>query len=233
MQYRIERMPRFEFGGKQVHASTPLLYACFIEFDRGQIPFEKFHTDFMATTEAVWDDKTKSGKEILSSTRFERFLEKLDADLGKRKHEIHRLLMDIHLTRVAKCLELLPVHRGLLFHWQKQYRLGLVTNFDDAKTVQHVLTRDGIDRLFQSIIISAEMGIRKPCREIFSKACGQLDASPDKTLFIGDNWTDDIIGAKGLGMDTAWINPDRLPQPEGTISTDYDLSDLAELEDIV
>ncbi|MFQ5597472.1 MAG: HAD family hydrolase [Nitrospiria bacterium] len=233
MQYRIDRMPLIEFEGKQVHTTTPLLYACFLEFDRGKVSYERFHTEFVNTTEAIARKRDASGKEILSATRFESFLNRLNADLGKRRNEIQRLLKDIHLARVAKCLEFLPRHRDLLLAWGKTHRIGLVTNFDDTQTVRNVLSRERITDLFDVIIISAEFGLRKPRREIFLRACDDIGASVSETLFVGDSWESDVVGAKSIGLDTAWINPHQIPQPDKGRKADYHFSDLAELDHVL
>lgn len=233
MQYRTERMPSIEIEGEQVQTTTPLLYACFLEFDRGAISFEKFHADFIKTTEAISIARESRGEEVLSSTRFDAFLDRLNADLGKRRSEIHRLLMEIHLKRVSDCLELLPQHRDLLLVWKKQYKMGLVTNFDDAKTVRELLLREGISELFETVVISAEIGIRKPRKEIFLAACEQMKSPPSETLFVGDSWECDIVGAKSLGLDTAWINPVQGPQNEKEPKVDYFLHNLEALDAIL
>ena len=233
LQYRIDRMPMIEINGEQVQTTTPLLYACFQEFDRGETSYEKFHADFITISEEIVAEKIASGKEILSFERFGRFLDRLGADLGKRLPAIHRLLMDIHLERVARCLELLPNHRALLLAWKEAYPLGLITIFDDRKTVRQVLARDQIAHLFETTQISAELGIRKPQQEIFQAAFDAMQCTPAETLFVGDNWTEDILGAKAAGMETAWINTERLPQPQGAVRSDYDLSDLEELQRIL
>ncbi len=233
MQYRLDRLPQIEIKGESIQSTSPLLYACFLEFDRGAVSFERFHAEFMATSEAVFRERKQNGKEILSSTRFRLFLERLDADLGPRRDEIQRLLMDIHLNRVATCLELLPHHEILLREWKDQYAIGLVTNFDDALTVQHVLDREKLTELFGTVIISASFGIRKPGKEIFLAACEALESTPNECLFVGDSWEADIVGAKAVGMDTAWINTDRGMPPTDGPQTDYDMGDLAELSEIL
>lgn len=233
MQYRLDRLPSIKIDGEMVQSTTPLLYACFQEFDRGAVPFEKFHADFMATSDALFHEREETGKEILSSRRFELFLERLDADLGPRRSEIQRLLMDIHLDRVATCLELLPHHEVLLREWQSQYKIGLVTNFDDALTVHHVLKREKLTELFGTIVISAELGIRKPRKEIFLSASEALGSPPKECLFVGDSWQCDIVGAKALGMNTAWINAEGTSPPTDEPKTDYDLIDLTALSEIL
>lgn len=233
MQYRLDRLPIVSVDEIQVESTTPLTYACFREFDRGKISFEKFHNAFVLTSEALEAEKNKTGRELLSTIRFDRFLDRLDADLGPRRPEIHRLLMDIHLDRVGQCLELLPRHKELLLKLKAQYRMAVVSNFDDVKTVQKVLSREGISDLFEIIVISAEVGFRKPRKEVFLAASDFLKVPHKDTLFVGDSWAHDIVGAKKLGMDTAWINADHLPPPTEEIQTDYVLSDLSELSRIL
>ncbi len=233
MQYRLDRLPLISVDGMQVESTTPLTYACFREFDRGQISFEKFYKDFMITSTEIEQEKNETGKEFLSSVRFDRFLDRLDADLGPRRTEIHRLLMDIHLEKVGQCLELLPRHKELLLKLKANYPMAIVSNFDDVKTVQNVLARDGITDLFKTVVISAEVGLRKPRKEVFLAASDRLKIPHEEILFVGDSWTHDIEGAKKIGMDTAWINPDHLPPPTKAIQTDYVLSDLSELSRIL
>jgi len=233
MQYRIDGMPEIEWEGKLVHTTTPLLYACFLEFDRGQISFEAFHAAFTETTEALALKREESGEEILSTLRFEIFLNRLNADLGKRRSEIQRLLKEIHLERVAKCLVLETRHRALLSRWKAAYKIGLVTNFDDTRTVRKILARENLADLFGATLISAEFGLRKPRQEIFLAACEQLGTPPSETLFVGDSWECDILGAQSVGMDTAWINSEQIPQAGPGKKADYLLSDLEALDAIL
>ena len=242
MQYRLDRLPQIEIKGESIQSTTPLLYACFQEFDRGAVSFEKFHSDFMATSEAVFQEREQDGKEILSSTRFRLFLDRLGADLGPRRDEVQRLLMALdrladrkllHLDRVATCLELLPRHEALLREWKDQYAIGLVTNFDDALTVQHVLKREKLTELFGIIVISASFGIRKPGKEIFLAACEALESIPNECLFVGDSWESDIVGAKAVGMDAAWINIDKRSPPTDETQSNYDLPALEALLSIL
>jgi FMN phosphatase YigB (HAD superfamily) len=59
-----------------------------------------------------------------------------------------------------------------------------------------------------------------------------LQIPPEETLFVGDTPGDDIIGAKGVGMDVVWLNrrgqplPVDIPQPEYEISRLEDLPGL-------
>ena len=56
---------------------------------------------------------------------------------------------------------------------------------------------------------------------------------PHGTLFVGDRIDIDVAGAHAVGMDAAWINPEREALPAGLAPPSYEIRDLAELEAIV
>ena len=87
--------------------------------------------------------------------------------------------------------------------------------------------------LFAAIVVSDEVGWRKPRADIFEEAIRRTGAEPRATLFVGDRADIDVVGAHGVGMDAAWINPDRDPLPPGIPPPLYEIRDLAELEPIV
>ena len=74
-----------------------------------------------------------------------------------------------------------------------------------------------LGHLFSSIIISDEVGIRKPAPDIFSVALNSLEIEARETLFVGDSWEEDIVGAAKFGMDSVWINPNRTSPEERRI----------------
>ncbi|MFY9270153.1 MAG: HAD family hydrolase [Candidatus Manganitrophaceae bacterium] len=232
MAFRSDRMPLAKIRGEEIRTTSPLLYQCFLQH-ADPIPYETFHDDFVETTESVRLLRAQLGEEISSAIRFAQFLDRLGINRGDRWNLLHRNLIETHLARIALCLDFSPEHRDLLNRLKGRYRIGLVSNFDDTDTVYQVLKREGIDPLFDAIIISSEIGIRKPRREIFLAASEKIGVSPAETLFIGDSFENDVIGAKRVGMDAAWINPAGLPVPSQEPHPDYLLSGLTELSKYV
>ncbi|MBI3804896.1 MAG: HAD family hydrolase [Nitrospirae bacterium] len=231
MPFRNDRLPLVEIRGRQVRTTSPLLYESFSGFSA--IPYEEFHDHFVETTEAIWRLREESEKEISSATRFERFLEKLGVPRGADWERLHRRFLETHLGQIALCLDCAPEHRRLLNQLKRRYRLGLVSNFDDTDTVYRVLAREGVDHLFEAILISSEIGIRKPHADIFLAACEKIGISPSDALFVGDSFENDVVGAKQLGMDAAWINRTGLPPPIARYTPDYSLTELADLSKII
>jgi epoxide hydrolase-like predicted phosphatase len=61
--------------------------------------------------------------------------------------------------------------------------------------------RERIDRLFDSVVISGEVGMRKPDAEIFHLASDKLGISPDRSVFVDDH-PGHLKAAVELGMTT-------------------------------
>ena len=70
--------------------------------------------------------------------------------------------------------------------------------------------RTGIAGYFDSIVISAEVGVAKPHTRIFDIAFGQLGSPRKETaLMVGDSLSSDIQGGTNYGVATCWYNPNR------------------------
>lgn len=130
--------------------------------------------------------------------------------------------------RVDACFDSLYCHFGLASNWRcysdvaetirtlksAGLQLVLASNFDERlKTVFA-----GLEELrgISSVIISSEIGWKKPAREFFDIVCQQTGCRPGEILFVGDDLINDIQGAQQVGMATAWI--DRRSQPPGVMS---------------
>jgi 2-haloacid dehalogenase len=86
----------------------------------------------------------------------------------------------------------------------KSADLALVTN--GIGEVQRArIVRLGLDRFFDAIVISGEVGVAKPGAEIFDLTFEEL-GHPDKgtTLMIGDSLSSDMAGGIAYGIATCW-----------------------------
>ncbi len=84
------------------------------------------------------------------------------------------------------------------------FKLGIISNWDSS--ARDILMRHGIADIFSWIIISSEEGVEKPSKEIFEIALKKSGADPAKSLYIGDNYYDDVLGSRKVGMDSVIIN---------------------------
>lgn len=106
------------------------------------------------------------------------------------------------------------------------YRLGVVSNYPHGPVVGATLERFGLRLHFEVIVVSSDTGWMKPHAECYRAALAALPAPAGKTMMVGDDLTNDVKGAKALGLHTAWI------APQATVidpAVDIHLTCLAEL----
>lgn len=92
----------------------------------------------------------------------------------------------------------------------------------------------GLHHHFEDIITSEDFGVKKPEPEPFQAALKVLGTQPAETLMIGDWPERDIVGAKKLGLKTAWAKyGDTFGTKPGESGADYELDDILELPEII
>ncbi len=81
-----------------------------------------------------------------------------------------------HMNGLASCVELPQENKRTLEYIKTQgYRMAIVSNFDYAPTAYKLLDNFEITNLFEEIVISEEVGWRKPKDIIFQTAITKLD----------------------------------------------------------
>jgi HAD superfamily hydrolase (TIGR01662 family) len=89
------------------------------------------------------------------------------------------------------------------------YRLAVVSNWQCG--LGHFCAELGLDRLFEEVVASAEVGCAKPDPEIFLETCSRLGVPPERVLHVGDTPLDDIEGAARAGVRAVLICRDDVP----------------------
>ncbi|GAC1334630.1 MAG: HAD-IA family hydrolase [Isosphaeraceae bacterium] len=56
------------------------------------------------------------------------------------------------------------------------------------------------------LVISSEVGFRKPHEDFYRVACDRLDLPPEGVLFIGDDLENDVLGPRRIGASACWLN---------------------------
>jgi len=72
-------------------------------------------------------------------------------------------------------------------------KIALVSNFDHPLYVKRLLKENKIDFYFDSIVISGEVGVKKPDPAIFNQALETTKLNPEEVVYVGD--TDEDIAA--------------------------------------
>jgi HAD superfamily hydrolase (TIGR01549 family) len=146
------------------------------------------------------------GREQHNTVWVARALTELGHACGPDDEPVRRAV-DAYFDRFSRELTSYPGAADLLRGLHGRYRLGLLSNFTDPRPVHEVLAREGFAPYLDAVVISADLGRRKPIPAVFRRALEELGARAETTLFVGDDPADDIAGARAVGMRTAWVRP--------------------------
>ncbi len=81
----------------------------------------------------------------------------------------------------------------------------MISNFTYAPVIFAALKKLGINWFFNAVLVSEDVGWRKPNPKIFQEALKRLEVSAEKTVYVGDSPKEDIGGASALGMKTIFL----------------------------
>jgi HAD superfamily hydrolase (TIGR01509 family) len=140
-----------------------------------------------------------------------------------------------------------PEASEVLAQLKAWFKLALISNYDHPPVLRSYLGELGLDRFFDTIVVSAEAGVEKPNPAIFDIALRAEGLKGNEAVFVGDMALD-VDGARAAGLQPILIrrddrNLDRLvsdyhPGEEAeadatglelSVPTIRRLSDLAEL----
>jgi putative hydrolase of the HAD superfamily len=94
--------------------------------------------------------------------------------------------------------QILPGTRDALDRISQDYGIAVISNSDGKIDV--VLRRCGICDCFASITDSGTVGHEKPHPAIFTAALREMKADPSESLYVGDVYSVDYVGARNAGM---------------------------------
>lgn len=130
--------------------------------------------------------------------------ESLITEFGITEWSVDELLSVYELTFCAFCKPRDGAVAAVSKCREMGFKIGLVSN---GKTPfqERNFNALGISELFDCVVVSEAVGLRKPDKKIFELACRLLDADINTSVFVGDNPIADIQGAKQAGMATLYV----------------------------
>jgi len=227
-----DRLPLVRLNGRTVRTTAGHLHPVLAE-RYPEITLDAFYDALVWSYEEAERRRARDHREIPAGERFRFCYGRLGLDPEAVPEEVTGRLLAAHMLHLARAAECPADHLALLDWLRGRARLGVVSNFDYAPTAHRVLERAGIRGRFEAVIVSEEVGWRKPRAEIFQEAFRQLSIEPGTTLFVGDRPEIDVVGAHGVGMGVAWVNPGRAPFPAGLRLPTYELGRLADLRGVL
>ena len=86
-----------------------------------------------------------------------------------------------------------------------KYRLGLLSNLTHAPAALRIIDKLGMTAFFDAVVVSGQLGYRKPHPRVFLELLDQLGTPKEQTAFVGDNLEADIHGARQMGLQPIWM----------------------------
>ena len=98
-------------------------------------------------------------------------------------------------------------HQTLTELGARGYRLGLITNRNSAERLTGLLDQLNLRSYFDLVLASGEVGVQKPDPGIFAAALERLDAVAGSSVYVGDNYWADVVGAQRAGLTPVLLDP--------------------------
>ncbi|MDR0418983.1 MAG: YjjG family noncanonical pyrimidine nucleotidase [Prevotellaceae bacterium] len=178
----------------------------------------------------LWNEYLRGeiAKEMLRHQRFHRTLKSRGLD----SHDLAEQLDNFYITECPKHTALMPhAIETLGYLKEKDYGLHIITNgFNEIQLIK--IKDSGLSGYFDSITTSEIACSMKPHARIFEYAQYPLNTKKRKCLMVGDDWENDIVGAKKFGWDQVFYAPLKLNTGKSFRPT-HEIFDLSELKEIL
>jgi putative hydrolase of the HAD superfamily len=114
--------------------------------------------------------------------------------------------VDAYFSAFYKGCHLIPGTIKMLASLESTHRLGLLSNFTHGPAARKIIEHLGLAPFFKTILISGELGYRKPHPFVFERLVEELGTKRHLILYVGDDPESDIQGALRAGLQPAWIS---------------------------
>ncbi len=232
VHFNREKLPLVRMNGKEVRSSTPPTFEV-VRRTYSQVPFEAFHEAFVGAFREAERIRNRTHREVTALERFATTFQTLGLPWDAQAQGVAAAALDVHMHTLASTVECPLPYRDTLEWTRARYRMAMISNFDHAPTARLILEQHGIAGYFEEVLVSADLGWRKPRPEVFRQGLDTLGIAPGRAIFVGDNAEIDVGGAKGAGLAAIWINRDGAAYPEGLAAPDHTVAALPDIQKIL
>jgi putative hydrolase of the HAD superfamily len=200
---------------------------------------ETFKKTYRETALRFVERARQDGRETHNSLWISSVLEDGGNPISPDDARISEAVEDYFSAFYGNC-HLLPGTEEMLGALKDKYCLGLLSNFTHGPAAREILKITGLVSYFKTILISGELGFRKPHPIVFQKLVEQLGADKEQILFIGDDPAPDIYGAKRAGLQPVWstyVRDNKFPPVPGILrgdlkKPDFDVPTISSWKDL-
>ncbi|TFH16801.1 HAD family hydrolase [Candidatus Bathyarchaeota archaeon] len=113
---------------------------------------------------------------------------------------------DYYLRLWPEQTEYFPGVPEMLRKLKESYKLGVITNYMDGPTCREVFDKLGFNEVFDSLVVSKELGYLKPASILFETAMRETGSVSENCLMVGDTYSADVVGGNMAGMRTVLVD---------------------------
>lgn len=131
---------------------------------------------------------------------YNHLLQEIEDSTHCRQQDRNQLVPELvrNTQNSANWDQIVPGTKAALGRIAERFRIAVISNADGK--IKEILSRCGIAECFESITDSGVVGFEKPRAEIFEAALKAMKARADKSVYVGDVYSVDYIGASRAGM---------------------------------
>jgi len=147
--------------------------------------------------------------------------------------ELIKELDDFRSHNYASVFSLYPRAVPVLQYLKKKYTLALVSNCSIGTRL--IISSLGIDIFFKAIVLSYEVGARKPDKRMYVRALESTDLTSKDCIFIADEISD-LEGARDVGLGTLLVRQGSLTNHEvkdPSFAPDFQCASISEITKIL
>ncbi len=177
-------------------------------FERYFQSFDHFMELYVPKNLELWDlyGRHEISKDELNARRFSYPL----LQVGVDDPALVKAYSDGFFAAIPYKRKLMPHAMEALEYLSGKYRLYILSN--GFRELQEQKMRSaGILHYFRKIVLSEDIGAHKPFPAIFNFAMSATQSEFRTSLMIGDNWKNDVAGARDVGMGQGYYCPDAEP----------------------
>lgn len=222
-------LPTHEWRGRQFNSTIPLLLPHLRENYPGWNHDDAWLETYYAVTMEIAAERERHGVEVTCYERFFRSLNRIGLPTQIELKALAETMRRTHMKAVREVTSTPTANAEAVRRMSQHYRMALLSNFDDSETGREIVADSGVAHLFEVILISADVAMRKPNPAIFRHLLAAMNLEPREMLFVGDTPMEDVLGAQRAGIPIAWLSHGRTELPPEVRKPDIVVQTLADL----
>ena len=139
------------------------------------------------------------GKETHNGVWISTALQRLGIDLAPQDPRVAQAV-EAYFSAFVDNARPLPGTADMLATLKPRYRLALLSNLTHGPAARQILDHLNLTPHFEVILVSGDLGYRKPHPQVFQNLIEALDLPPASIVFVGDDPRTDVEGSLLAGM---------------------------------